>query len=268
VDIRDGAATGVHLVDGRSFEADVVLSNADPQRTYLGMVGEKHLPEDLVDGVKRRRAEGSVVKVLLALGELPDFSTLPGKEIGPQHTGGIVINPSMDSLQEAFEECERSEPSRRPFIDGYIQSATEDGLAPPGKHTLSLFCQYAPYELSEGTWEGRRGEIGANIIDTLAEYAPNLPGAIEHIQVLGPPDIEERIGITGGNIFHGEILPDRMFGNRPVPGYAGYRTPVENLYLCGSGTWPGGAVFGAPGRNCALGVLADLEARTPVGHAT
>jgi phytoene dehydrogenase-like protein len=259
IDIRDGVARGVHLLDGRSFEAKVVLSNADPQRTYLGMVGEKHLPDDLVEGVEAMRAEGSVVKVLLALRELPDFMALPGKEIGPQHRGGIVINPSVGSLQEAWEECERGEPSTRPFIDGYIQSATEDGLAPPGKHTLSLFCQYAPYELAEGTWTERREEIGRNIIDTFAEYAPNLPRAIEGVEVLGPPDIEERIGITGGNIFHGEILPEKMFANRPVPGYSGYRTPVENLYLCGAGTWPGGAVFGAPGRNAAKQVLADLE---------
>jgi phytoene dehydrogenase-like protein len=260
IDIREGAAKGVHLLDGRSFEADVVLSNADPHRTYLGMVGEKHLPDDLVEGVKGLRVEGSVVKVLLALGELPDFTALPGKEIGPQHTGGIVINPSVDSLQEAWEECERGEPSRRPFMDGYIQSATEDGLAPPGKHTMSLFCQYAPYRLAEGTWEDRREEIGRNIVETLGEYAPNLPGAVEGMEVLGPPDIEERIGITGGNIFHGEILPDRMFANRPVPGHGGYRTPIENLYLCGAGTWPGGAVFGAPGRNCAAEVLATTSA--------
>ena len=259
IEIQDGAATGVRLLDGRSFAAEVVLSNADPQRTYLGMVGEKYLPDDLVEGVEAMRAEGSVVKVLLALGELPDFTAFPGKEIGPQHTGGIVINPSVDSLQEAWEECERGKPSTRPFMDGYIQSATEEGLAPPGKHTLSLFCQYAPYELAEGTWAERREMIGANIVETLAQYAPNLPKAIEHIEVLGPPDIEERIGITGGNIFHGEILPEKMFEGRPVPGYAGYRTPVENLYLCGAGTWPGGAVFGAPGRNAARQVLADLE---------
>jgi phytoene dehydrogenase-like protein len=201
------------------------------------------------------RVEGSVVKVLLALGELPDFEALPGKEIGPQHTGGIVINPSVDSLQGAWEECERGEPSGNPFMDGYIQSATEDGLAPPGKHTMSLFCQYAPYRLARGTWGERREEIGRNIVRTLGEYAPNLPGAVEGMEVLGPPDIEERIGITGGNIFHGEILPDGMFANRPVPGYGGYRTPVENLYLCGAGAWPGGAVFGAPGRNCAMEVL-------------
>ena len=255
IDIRDGSARGVDLTDGRHFEAGVILSNADPHRTYLGMVGEEHLPDDLVEGVKGMRVEGSVVKVLLALGELPDFVALPGKEIGPQHTGGIVINPSVDSLQGAWEECERGEPSENPFMDGYIQSATEDGLAPPGKHTMSLFCQYAPYRLAEGTWEQRREAIGRNIVRTLGEYAPNLPGAVEGMEVLGPPDIERRIGITGGNIFHGEILPDGMFANRPVPGYGGYRTPIENLYLCGAGTWPGGAVFGAPGRNCAMEVL-------------
>jgi phytoene dehydrogenase-like protein len=259
VEIQAGAATGVHLIDGRSFEADVIISNADPQRTYLGMVGRERLPDDLVEGVEAMRAEGSVVKVLLALSELPDFASLPGKEIGPQHTGGIVINPSVDSLQEAWEECERGEPSNHPFIDGYIQSATEDGLAPAGKHTLSLFCQYAPYRLSQGTWEERQDEIGANIVETFARYAPNLPDAIEHLEVLGPRDIEERIGITGGNIFHGEILPENMFEGRPVPGYSGYRTPVENLYLCGAGTWPGGAVFGAPGRNAAKQVLSDLD---------
>ncbi len=152
-------------------------------------------------------------------------------------------------------------------MEGYIQSATEDGLAPPGKHAMSLFCQYAPYRLAEGTWEERRDEIGWNIVETFAEYAPNLPGAIEHIEVLGPPDIERRIGITGGNIFHGEILPDQMFDLRPVPGYADYRSPIENLYLCGAGMWPGGAVYGAPGRNCAREVLSDLEARTPAGSA-
>jgi phytoene dehydrogenase-like protein len=143
-------------------------------------------------------------------------------------------------------------------MDCYIQTATESGLTPPGKHTMSLFVQYAPYDLAEGTWDERRDEIGANIIDTLAMYAPNIPSAIEHMAVLGPPDIERTIGITGGNIFHGEILPDQMFGYRPVPGYSDYRTPVDRLYLCGSGAWPGGAVFGAPGRNSALEALRDL----------
>ena len=258
IEIQDGSATGVRTVDGRRYLADFVLSNADPTRTFLGMVGESHLPAAFAEGVKRIKVKGSVVKVLMALGELPDFTAMPGTAVGPQHTGGIVINPSVEYLETAWDDCKRGHPSSRPFMDCYIQTATESGLTPPDKHTMSLFVQYAPYDLAEGTWDERRDEIGANIIDTLAMYSPNIPNAIEHVAVLGPPDIERIIGITGGNIFHGEILPDQMFGYRPVPGYSDYRTPVDRLYLCGSGAWPGGAVFGAPGRNCAIEALRDL----------
>ena len=260
IDILDGRARGVRLQDGRRFFADLVLSNADPTRTYLQLVGAARLPPALVEGITHWKTRGSVVKVLLGLGELPNFTALPGTEVGPQHTGGIVINPSIDYLETAWDDCKRGQPSRRPFMDCYIQSATEDGLAPAGKHTLSLFVQYAPYDLATGTWDERREEIGANIIATLAEYAPNLPRVIERMQVLGPPDIERIVGITGGNIFHGEILPDQMFGYRPVPGFSDYATPIAGLYLCGSGAWPGGAVFGAPGRNSALAALAELSA--------
>lgn len=258
IDIAEGRAGGVHLADGRRYTANVILSNADPQRTFLNLVGARHLPADYVAAIEGIRHKGSVVKVLLGLGELPDFLACPGTDIGPQHTGGIVINPSMAYLDAAWRDCQAGHPSRRPFMDCYIQSATESGLAPHGKHTMSLFVQYAPYALAEGTWDARRDEIGATIIATLAEYAPNVPNAIEHMQVLGPPDIEATIGITGGNIFHGEIMPDQMFNGRPVPGYPSYSTPVDRLYLCGSGAWPGGAVFGAPGRNCALQVIDDL----------
>ncbi|MDF3040923.1 MAG: flavin containing amine oxidase [Thermomicrobiales bacterium] len=260
IDIQDGSAKGVRTIDGRHYTADIILSNADPTRTFLGMVGESRLPTEFAAGVKRIKVKGSVVKVLMALGELPNFTAMPGTEIGPQHTGGIVINPSVDYLETAWDDCKRGHPSRRPFMDCYIQTATEDGLTPPGKHTMSLFVQYAPYDLAEGTWDERRGEIGSNIIDTLAMFAPNIPSAIEHVEVLGPPDIERIIGITGGNIFHGEILPDQMFGYRPVPGFSDYRTPIDRLYLCGSGAWPGGAVFGAPGRNAAIEALRDLGA--------
>ncbi len=260
IDISQGSASGVRLLDGRRFSARTVLSNADPHRTYLQMTGEANLPADFAEGVKRIKHKGSVVKVLLGLGELPDFTALPGTAVGPQHTGGITINPSIDYLETAWDECKRGLPSSKPFMDCYIQTATEDGLAPPGKHTLSMFVQYAPYDLAEGDWDSRRDEIGAKIIATLADYAPNLPSIIEHMQVIGPPDIERIMGITGGNIFHGEILPDQMFANRPVPGYSGYESPVEGLYLCGSGAWPGGGVFGAPGRNCALTVLGEPSA--------
>ena len=267
IEIQDGSATGVRTVEGRRYLADIILSNADPTRTFLGMVGESHLPAAFADGVKRIKVKGSVVKVLMALGELPNFTAMPGTTVGPQHTGGIVINPSVEYLETAWDDCKRGHTSRRPFMDCYIQTATEEGLTPLGKHTMSLFVQYAPYDLAEGSWDQRRGEIGANIIDTLAMFAPNISNAIEHLKVLGPPDIERTIGITGGNIFHGEILPDQMFGYRPVPGFSDYRTPVDRLYLCGSGAWPGGAVFGAPGRNCALEALRDLGSN-PASVAT
>jgi phytoene dehydrogenase-like protein len=257
IEISNGAATGVRLTDGRRFDAPIVVSNADPHRTYLQMVGARHLPADLVSGVEQMKVKGSVVKLLVGLGELPNFTAMPGTDVGVQHTGGIVINPSVDYLQAAWDDCKQGKPSAHPFMDVYIQTATEQGtgLAPEGKHTLSAFVQFAPYDLAEGTWDERRDEIGKTIVDTLAEYAPNLPDAIEHMQVLGPPDIERTIGITGGNIFHGEILPDQMFDNRPVPGYSDYLTPIDGLYLCGSGAWPGGGVFGAPGRNAALRIL-------------
>lgn len=258
IEVRSDAAEAVRLEDGRRIEAGVVLSNADPQRTFLGLVGEKLLPKEFVAGIKQAKVNGSVVKVLLGLGELPNFTSLPGTEVGPQHTGGIMISPSMDYVEKAWDDAKYGRPSERPFMDCYIQSATEADLAPPGKHTLSLFVQYAPYDLAEGDWDSRRDEIGRTIIDTFAEYAPNLRNAIEHVKVLGPPDIEAEIGITGGNIFHGEITPDQMFSFRPAPGYAGYESPIEGLYLCGSGAWPGGAVFGAPGRNCAMEVIEDM----------
>jgi phytoene dehydrogenase-like protein len=263
VEVEQGAARGVRLADGRRFAADAILSNADPQRTFLRLVAARHLPADFVAAIAAMKVKGSVVKVLLGLGELPDFTAVPGTTVGPQHTGGITINPSIDYLERAWDDARYGRPSARPFMDAYIQSATEEGLAPPGKHTMSLFVQYAPYDLAEGDWDSRREEIGRTIIATLAEYAPNLPGAIEHMKVLGPPDIEATIGITGGNIFHGEITPDQMFAFRPVPGWSGYESPVERLYLCGSGAWPGGAVFGAPGRNAALAVLADVAQRQP-----
>lgn len=266
IDVQEGAARGVRLLDGRRFTADVILSNADPQRTFLQMVDSRHLPNWFTEAIGAMKIKGSVVKVLLGLGELPNFTAIPGTEIGPQHTGAIVINPSIDYLEQAADDAKYGRPSTRPFMDAYIQSATEDGLCPPGKHTMSLFVQYAPYDLAEGDWESRRDEIGKNIIDTLAEYAPNMWDAIEHMAVLGPPDIEATVGITGGNIFHGEITPDQMFGFRPVPGWSGYESPVERLYLCGSGAWPGGAVFGAPGRNAALAVLDDLAGKYQAGQ--
>ena len=260
IEIQDGTAKGVRLLDGRRFAADQILSNADPSRTYLGLVGERHLPAALVAGVKRLKTKGSVVKVLLGLGELPNFTALPGTEVGPQHTGGIVINPSIDYLERAWDECKRGQPSRRPFMDCYIQSATEAGLAPVGKHTMSLFVQYAPYDLAEGTWDERRDEIGRHIFERFAHFAPNMADAEITAQILAPPDVEARFGLTGGHIFQGELVPEQAFDLRPVPGSSSYEGPIHGLYLCGSGAWPGGCVMGAPGHNAAHEAIGRLQA--------
>ena len=169
----------------------------------------------------------------------------------------VDICPGLDYLEAAFRDAQAGEPSASPFMEVYIQSATDGSLAPPGMHSMSIFAQYAPYRLASGDWQDRREEVADNVIDTLAEYAPNIKKAIVHRQVLSPVDLERRFGLTGGNIFHGEILPGQLFSDRPVPGWSDYATPLQGLYLCGSGAHPGGGVTGAPGYNAAVRYLAQ-----------
>lgn len=253
--VEDGRARGVALADGAVLEADVVLSNADPKRTFLGLVEPDALPDEFRARVSAVPTPGSVVKVNLALDELPDFAPcgVPGTSPGPQHAGTIEISPSIDALEAAYTDAAGGRVSREPFMEVFIQSVTDDSLAPPGKHVASCFAQYAPASLDAATWDGMREEAGDAVIATLARYAPNVPGAILHREVLGPPDLEERFGLTGGNIFHGEIVPGQIFGERLGP-----RSPVAGLYLCGSGAHPGGGVSGAPGWNAAGAVLEDV----------
>ncbi len=230
-----------------------MLSNADPRRTFLELVGEKHLPGEFAQGIRRFRFRGASAKVNLALGELPDFACLPGR--GAHHRGAISISPSVDYLERAYDEAKYGEFSRRPYLDIVIPSMIDPGMAPPGKHVMSIFAQYAPYDLKGGWTDARREAFGDAVIDTLAEYAPNLKGAILHRQVVTPADIERVVGITEGNIFHGELSLQQMFCLRPVPEWAKFRTPVAGLWQCGSGTHPGGGVMGAPGRLAALAIL-------------
>ncbi|MCY3801014.1 MAG: NAD(P)/FAD-dependent oxidoreductase [Chloroflexi bacterium] len=253
---RVGRAMGVELADGGVIECDAVFSNADPKRTFLGLVDRSLLPQDFVQDVENIRIDGSVIKINCALSELPDYLALPGVGPGPQHTGTVDICPSLDYLDAAFRDAQAGEPSARPFMEVYIQSTTDGSLAPPGMHSMSIFAQHAPYQLASGNWEDRREEVADNVIDTLAEYAPNVKSAIVHRQVLSPVDLERRFGLTGGNIFHGEILPGQLFSDRPLPGWSDYATPLEGLYLCGSGAHPGGGVTGAPGYNAAVRYLA------------
>ncbi|MBI4527708.1 MAG: NAD(P)/FAD-dependent oxidoreductase, partial [Deltaproteobacteria bacterium] len=188
---------------------------------------------------------------------LPNFTCLPGD--GPHLKGAISISPTVDYLERAYDDAKYGRYSRRPYLDIIIPSTIDPSMAPPGKHVMSIFVQYAPYHLSDGSWEQKREEFGDNVIDTLAEYAPNLKNIILHRQVVTPWDMEREFGLTEGNIFQGELSLDQLFFLRPVPGWAQYRTPIKNLYLCGSGTHPGGGVMAASGRLAAMEVLKDWK---------
>ena len=252
---RDGRAVGVELADGTRIEARAVASSVDPKRTFLAFLDRSELPADFVRGIEAYVTEGSSGKVNLALKELPEFTSLPGR--GEHLRGSLSISPSVDYIEKAYDDAKYGDFSKRPYLDCLLPSTLDPGMAPPGKHVMSIFVQYAPYTLRKGTWEERREEFGDAVVETLAEYAPNLPKAILHRQVLTPWDLEQEFGLTGGNIFQGELWPNQLFFLRPVPGWSQYRTPVKGLYLCGSGAHPGGGVMGAPGYNAAREILRD-----------
>jgi phytoene dehydrogenase-like protein len=257
-------AAGVVLTSGEEIEALAVCSNADPKRT-ASFVPEGGLPSEYLQDVELLPSKGTVVKVNCALGGLPRFNGMePAAGPGPEHLGTITISPSIEYLENACRAAGEGRPAPEMFCEAWIQTASEPELAPDGKHTLSVFAQYAPYDLSEGTWDERRDEIGDLVLGALERYAPGLTDLVEDRLVLGPPDLEERFGLTGGNIFHGEILPDWLFDKRPASTWHRYRLPLAGFYLCGSGAHPGGGVCGAPGRNAARAVLEDLVASKAV----
>jgi phytoene dehydrogenase-like protein len=256
--IRDGQAVGVALASGEEIAARVVVSNADPKRTFLGLVGREHLPADLVAEVAAWKIAGTSFKLNLALSELPSWRALPGTDLGPQHMGTVHVAPSIDYIERAWDDAKYGRPSANPMIEVGIPTAYDPSLAPPGKHIMSLFVQYAPYTLADGTWDAeRRDAFVDRILDILREYTLNLPSAVEYRFALAPPDLETRFGLTGGHIFHGELSPGQLFFGRPLVGWSRYATPVDGLYLCGSGTHPGGGVMGAPGHNAAMRVLSS-----------
>lgn len=259
VDDRRRAA-GAVLESGEEIDASIVCSNADPKRT-VGLIGPGVLPPEFIQDVELIPTEGTVVKVNCALAGLPSFIGMSSSGTpGPEHRGTITISPSIDYLEDACRAAAEGRPAQEMFCEAWIQTTTEPELAPEGKHTLSIFAQYAPYRLAEGSWDERREEIGDLVLGTLEGYAPGLTGLVEDRLVLGPPDLEARFGLTGGNIFHGEILPDWLFDKRPASGWHRHRLPLPGAYLCGSGAHPGGGVCGAPGRNAARSVMEDLVA--------
>ena len=251
--IKNGAATGVALANGDEIAADRVISSVDPHNTFVKFIDAKELPAEFVEGVRRYKYRGSSGKVNLALDGLPDFRCLPGA--GPHLRGAISISPAVDYMEQAYDDAKYGRFSRRPYIDMVIPSLTDPSVAPPGKHVMSCFVQYAPYHLKDGTWNEQRDAFGDTVIETLSEYAPNIKNLILHRQVLTPLDLEREWGLTEGNIFQGELTLEQLFFLRPVPGWAQYTTPVDRLFMCGSATHPGGGIMGAPGRNAAMRVL-------------
>jgi phytoene dehydrogenase-like protein len=256
VALKNDRAVGVVLEDGEEIAAKVVVSGVDPHRTFLRLVGEENLDPEFAAQVKRFKMRGSSGKVNLALDALPEFACLPGT--GPHLRGDITIAPSIEYLERAYDDAKYGAFSRRPFMDIVIPSLTDPTVAPPGKHTMSIFVQYAPYRLKEGPedWPRQRDAFGDAVIDTLSEYMPNLKSRILHRQVLSPWDLEQIYGLTEGNIFHGELSLEQLAFLRPVAGWSRYRTPVESLWLCASGTHPGGGIMAAPGALCARTMLA------------
>jgi len=237
------------------MEAAAVASNLDPKVTFLRLLDPAgDLDPDFAAAVRRFRSEGTSAKINLALSGLPRFTACP-ETPGPQHRATMHICPSVEYVERAWDDAKYGRPSARPLLELTIPTMYDPSLAPPGKHVMGIFLQYAPYTLREGSWDDLREPFGDRVISLIEEYAPNIRSIIEHQQILTPLDLEQRFGITGGNIFHGEMSLDQMFVMRPVAGWARYRTPVKGLYLCGSGAHPGGGVMGAPGYNCAREML-------------
>jgi len=257
--IQDGRATGVILEDGTQLHSERVISSAHPISTYLDLIGENHLPDQVVADVRRFRTRSGSVKVNLALSELPHPTAWSGPVPGDPHRGILAVAPSIAYLERAWDDAKYGRTSQHPYLEAVFPTVFEPDLAPAGRHLALCFTQFGPFDLANGSWETERQVYGQRIIDTLAEVCPNLPSSVEHMEVLAPPDIEQRYGLLGGNIFQGEMSIDQMLSLRPIPGYADYRTPISRLYLCGSGAHPGGGVMAVPARNCAQVIRRDLR---------
>jgi phytoene dehydrogenase-like protein len=257
--ITDGIATGVVLGSGEEISARAVVSNADPKRTLMHLVDPAHLSPDFIQKIKNYRSAGTVAKVNLALSALPEFSALKSNENGNLLKGRMQISPEIDYLERAFDESKYGNFSRHPYIEITFPSLSDPSLAPNGQHVMSIYMQYAPHKLKNSDWESQRTALGETVVKTISQYAPNLPNTILRHQVITPKDLEEIYGLTGGHIFHGELALDQFFTMRPLLDWARYRTPIDNLYLCGNGTHPGTGLTGGSGANAAREIVKALR---------
>jgi len=255
--VKDDAATGVVLNTGEEILARVVVSNADPKRTLLKLVDPTHLDPGFIEKLRNYRTMGTVAKLNLALNGLPKFRALADHE--PALRGRILIAPEIDYIERAFDECKYGAFSKQPYLEVTIPSLSDPSLAPPDQHVMSIYMQYAPYKLKGADWDSQRVALADTIVKTLAQYAPNLPGLILTHRIITPQDMEDNYGLTGGQIFHGELALDQFFTMRPLLGWARYNTPIKNLYLCGSGTHPGDGLTGGSGANAAAELVKALR---------
>jgi len=255
--VQNGIATGVLLSTGEEIHARAVISNADPKRTLLKLTDPTHLSPDFVQKLQHYRGNGTVAKVNLALSGLPKFTALKDGD-ATALKGRIHIGNEIDYLERAFDESKYGNFSRQPYLETTIPSLTDPTLAPEGKHVMSICMQYAPYKL-KGDWEEQRKVLGQTVVKTMAQYAPNLPELILTHQIITPLDLEDKYGLTGGQIFHGDLALDQFFTMRPLLDWARYHTPIQNLYLCGSGTHPGAGLTGGSGANAAREILKELK---------
>ena len=253
--VADGRATGVVLADGREIRAAVIASCADPRVTFTSLLDPAILPDDFRTAIEHIDYASASMKINVALSELPDFRARPGRDAGPQHHGTIHIAPTIDGIERAYDDAKWGRPSERPILECTIASVIDDSLAPAGQHVMSMFVQYAPYTLAEGSWDEMREPFADRCIDLLTEYAPNFRNAVIDRHILSPLDLERTFSLTGGNIFQGAMSPAQLFMFRPVAGACQYATPVDGLYLCGSAAHPGGGVIGAAGFNAARAIL-------------
>ena len=257
VRVQNGVATGVILSTGEEIHARALISNADPKRTLLKLTDPTHLSPDFVQKLQHYRGNGTVAKVNLALSGLPKFTALKDGD-ATALKGRIHIGNEIDYLERAFDESKYGNFSRQPYLEATIPSLTDPTLAPEGKHVMSIYMQYAPYKL-KGDWEEQRKALGQTVVKTMAQYAPNLPELILTHQIITPRDLEDKYGLTGGQIFHGDLALDQFFTMRPLLDWARYKTPITNLYLCGSGTHPGAGLTGGSGANAAREILKELK---------
>jgi len=255
--VRAGRVEGVALQDGTELRSRQIASNADAHVTFLRLLEEKELPPEFVAAVRRIDYSSATVKINVALDRPPNFRCLPGEGVGPQHYGTMHICPDLDYIERAYDDAKYGRWAENPMLECTMATALDDSLAPPGKHILSMFVQYAPYHLKGTTWEQEKDRFADRCFDVMEEYAPGFKASVLHRMVISPPDMEKLWGITGGNIMHGAMSLHQMFSFRPVGGYANYRTPIRGLYMCGAGTHPGGGVMGACGYNAAREMLRD-----------